>query len=219
MSLYVYCVTGEIPDLNVTGLQNHPVSVLKFDKLRIVVSDFIGGELKASKDNVFAHERVVVSAMSHATPLPFRFGTVVSEDKLRSFVEANAKGLLADLENVQECVEMGLKVLMPIESPEEPPQVRTGTEFLKMRLKRQEHQKQIAGWIDTRLEGRIRQTDSSIMAGTDRTIVRIAHLVTKYHLSDYKVLVDLLVQERTDLAFLRSGPWPPYSFITTPRLS
>src|SRR6185369_15773210 len=118
MSLYVYCATSDLAELKVTGLQSQDVSTLKLGNLGIVVSEFSGIELKATKENVFAHERVVVSAMSHATPLPFRFGTVVSADKLKSFVETNEEALLADLENVRDCVEMGLKVLLPMEHTE-----------------------------------------------------------------------------------------------------
>jgi hypothetical protein len=218
MSLYLYCLARNLPALNIVGIQSQNVSIFSAGPFEVIVSLFTGNDLKPTRENIFAHERVVESIMSIVTPLPFRFGTVVTEDKLRSFVDANTEELRLNLESVQDCVEMGLKVLLPGENGSALPVATTGTEFLKIRRKKQEIQKEIANWIDGRLMDRIRKSDASIVAGTERTMVRIAHLVPKCHLSEYKALIDTLVQERTDLGFLRSGPWPPYSFISTPRL-
>src|SRR5256885_1352594 len=100
MSLYVYCVAGELPELQVPGVQNQFASVLGADPFRAVVSEFSGSELKPTKENLFAHERVVEAVMAIQTPLPFRFGTVVSEEKLRMFLQTNTENLQNDLEMV-----------------------------------------------------------------------------------------------------------------------
>src|SRR5437016_398455 len=114
MSLYVYClmkVTDELPP-GLSGVQNQAVGIIDSQPLRVVVSDFSGTELTPNKENVFTHERVVEACMDRTTPLPFRFGVVVQEKKLRDFVENNAASLLLDLEKVLGCVEMGLKVMV-----------------------------------------------------------------------------------------------------------
>jgi hypothetical protein len=188
---------------------------MEIESLYVVVGDFKGAELIPNKENVLSHERVVESCMESATPLPFRFGAVVGEDKLKAFVQRNTAALKSDLEKVQNCVEMGLKVLFPAAAEEAP---LTGTAFLNAKRQRQQLQTTAVGWADGAVSGLVRQTSASLMLGTRASIVRIAHLVLRCHLDDYKSHIDTLVRERTDVQFLRSGPWPPYSFTSTSSL-
>lgn len=216
MSLYVYCVLPENPFSSpATGLQNEIVRTVEIESLQILVSEFSGSELTPNKQNVLIHERVVESCMEQVTPLPFRFGVVVSEAKLDEFVRVNVATLKADLVKVQGCVEMGLKVMVPAVEPES---ARTGTEFLNSKRRIQELQQETTSWVDAAVVGLVRQKDVSLMQGTASPIVRIAHLVLRDHLNEYKLRLQDLVRERVDCRFLQSGPWPPYSFISTSRV-
>jgi hypothetical protein len=181
-----------------------------------MVSDFAGSELVATKENIFAHEHVVESCMDRVTPLPFRFGAVVSEDTLRAFIHQNLSVLRRDLEEFRDCVEMGLKVMLPLGQPQQP---ATGTDFLNAKRRLNEVQQETASWVDASLVGLVRRTDVSRIDGSRSTIVRIAHLVMRNHLDAYKSHLDVLVSQRTDCRFLRSGPWAPYSFISTANLA
>ncbi len=218
MSLYVYCVTDE-PDSDTPlppGLQERMPRIVSEGLLNAAVSDFDGKDLTPAKENIFAHERVIEAFMDRSTPLPFRFGTVVAEATLREFLDKSAPVLLADLEKVRGCVEMGVKVMFA--APAETGAYRSGTEFLKAKRRLQDFQRETAGWVEAGMEGLIRLTEVSFVPISTKNIVTIAHLVLRDHLNEYKSHIEALVLERTDCAFLRSGPWPPYSFITTPRL-
>jgi hypothetical protein len=216
MSVYVYCVLTEtLSGLPLpAGIQNEKVRLLNADSLYVVVSDFAGLELIPNRENVVSHERVVETVMEKETPLPFRFGIVVSEDKLRDFVQANFKALRAELEKVHGCVEMGLKVMLP---PVEQKATTTGTDFLQAKRRLNRLQRDTAGWVDAAVAGLVRQTDVSLMQGTAAAIIRIAHLVLRDHLEEYKSHMECLLKH-ADYRFLRSGPWPPYSFVSTPRV-
>ena len=68
-----------------TGIQNQTVQIIEVESLGVVVSSFAGSELSPTKENIFVHERVIESCMDRVTPLPFRFGAVVQEEKLEGF--------------------------------------------------------------------------------------------------------------------------------------
>ncbi len=217
MSLYLFCLMddpGEAP--GVTGLQHEPVRILRVGEFSVVVSDFHGNQLAPGKENIVAHERVIESFMDKTTPLPFQFGSVMNESKLHQFINENATTLKADLEKVRGCVEMGLKVMTTALPQGNEPQ--SGTEFLEARKRQMDLQTSVAAIVDTAVAGLVRQAEVSLIPRTARPIVRIGHLVVRYHLNEYKSHIDDLVRQRTEWAFLRSGPWPPYSFVTAPRV-
>jgi len=220
MSLYIYGVLDAkgliMPE--VPGIQDQSPRLLDVDDFRIIITDFTGTSLIPTKENVFAHERVVESVMDLSTPLPFRFGSVVSEEKLREFVVSNRALLQSDLQQVRGCVEMGIKVMPTVSEREPEIHPGTGTEFLHARQKRQAIQKETVAWVDAAVASTIRRSDVSTVEGTTRLLVRIAHLVPRTSFDEYKSRMDGLVLQRTDHHFLRSGPWPPYSFISTPYL-
>jgi len=214
MSLYVYCVmpARSMPPLTVLGIQNQIARLVEADLLHVVVSDFSGNELLPSKENIFAHERVVEHCMDYATPLPFRFGAVVAEDKIRDFIGQNSGALLRDLDRVHDCVEMNLKVMIPTEQPA----VKTGTAFLQSKRRQYDLRRDVAEWLAPSVSEFVRETNAALMRGNGSAIVRLAHLVLRADLELYKSKVDSAIRQRPEWAFLRSGPWPPYSFVSTP---
>lgn len=198
-----------------SGIQNEKVLVLDIAPLFVVGSAFSGSDLPASKSNILIHEKVVESCMDEVTPLPFRFGIVAAEQKIRDFVRTNQAALKADLDKVQGCVEMGLKIMLPGRLTES---VATGTEFLNAKRRIQQLQQEIADRVLRSVAGLVQQTDSGMMQGPGATIVRVAHLVRRGHLDEYKSHIESVVRERTEYRFLRSGPWPPYSFVSASRV-
>jgi len=217
MSLYLFCLMDDLVEVPpIAGLQNEPVRILRIGDFSVVVNDFRGNQLVPSKDNIVAHERVIEKFMDKTTPLPFRFGSVISEPKLQQFITENAASLRADLEKVRGCVEMGLKVMTP--ALPQGPEPQSGTEFLEARKRQLDLQSSVSSIVDASVVGLVQQTDVSLVPKTARPMVRIGHLVLRYHLDEYKSHIDELVRQRTEWAFLRSGPWPPYSFVTAPRV-
>jgi hypothetical protein len=70
---------------------------------------------------------------------------------------------------------------------------------------------EVAAWLASRVSDSVRE--SSLRVGpSESLVVRAAHLVERARLEEYRARVRELTDERADLHFLTSGPWPPYSF-------
>ena len=224
MKFYVYCLAENINNLAtpVTGISRAKVELLKVDDFSLLVSEFDGDSaLPVTRDNALAHAAVVSSVLSETTPLPFRFGTVSSEEKLRSYVTARREALKAKLAQVRGCVEMSVKIIwnveekdVKVESPEEGP----GARFLKEKRlailggeRRAEQAKQVASWLNEQVHALVRDEEVSLCP-TEKLIVAAAHLVPREGSAEYRARLGNARQMRPDLHFLVSGPWPPYSF-------
>src|SRR5579885_2170087 len=114
MSLYVYCICDESESEafgGAGGLGGASVRALKFSRVAAVVGDVEDGErVAATGENVSAHNRVCSHALASVTPLPARFGTVVTEARLAEYIAASEAALVSALARVRGCVEMGVKV-------------------------------------------------------------------------------------------------------------
>jgi hypothetical protein len=113
MSLYVYCLGEELAcesleDLS--GVGGARVGLFTFGRLAAVVSDFDGEGVAVNAENVRAHNRVNARVLARSTPLPFRFGTLVGESRLKDYMTTNETALDAALERVRGCVEMCVKI-------------------------------------------------------------------------------------------------------------
>ena len=113
MKLYAYCITRTPthPLSAATGLFDRQTYTITTGELSAVVSDVDEESILINKESVLSHQKVVGSLLGQATPLPFRFGTVVSEAELRSYLESRRNALLEKLLFVDGCVEMSIKVI------------------------------------------------------------------------------------------------------------
>jgi len=86
MNVYAYCLSDEVtPEAtnSVIGVAGAMPRLIHYQGITAVVSDYTGEHLSVTRENVFAHERVIGRILAETTPLPFRFGTVVSEAQLQ----------------------------------------------------------------------------------------------------------------------------------------
>ncbi len=93
MKLYVYCLAEGVIDMlddPVRGISGAPVRLLKIDRLSVLVSDLDADAVPVTRENALAHAAVVRSVLDRTTPLPFRFGTLVTEQQLTSYFVALA---------------------------------------------------------------------------------------------------------------------------------
>lgn len=114
MSLYLYCVGDGLSEDafgGLAGVGGAPVRLLRLGRLTAVVSETGGEPVPVTDENVLAHNRVNAAALAGSTPLPFRFGTRAAPARLAEYASANEAALLAALERVRGCVEMGVKVM------------------------------------------------------------------------------------------------------------
>lgn len=222
MKLYVYCVTegiGSVPKLQ--GIGGAEVRLFQAENVSLLVSDFSGDIVQVHRENALAHAAVVRSVLDQTTPLPFRFGTLVTEEQLQTYVTARREALLANLALVRGCVEMNVKIISDLNEQQPADhdlQEKPGTAFLAEKRRellgseaRAEEAKSIADWLEGLLGEAVRQTRIKTNV-TNRLIVAAAHLVERGAVQPYRNKVQEARNKRSDLKFLMSGPWPPYSF-------
>lgn len=238
MSLwYVYCLGDELTVEmlgGARGVGGSPLSLFVQGGLSAVVSPFEGERVSVTPENALTHNRVNAALLAHATPLPFRFGTLVGEARLTDFMNTQGDALRAALERVRGCVEMSAKIIWDVEAARreaagpEPESAApesnaagggTGTAFLLQ--KRREMQggealrasaEAVAGWFEGRLSDLVRESRVTVNP-SGALVVRAAHLVERGRVEEYRARARSLGEEHAGaLRLLTSGAWPPYSF-------
>ena len=228
MKLYVYCLAEGVDVLEqpTLGISGAPVRVLKSENLSVLVSELNEDSVPVTRDNALAHAAVVRSVLDHATPLPFRFGTIVTEDQLRSYLSTHKSSLEKKVDSLRGCVEMSVKIIWENSDEKQvEAQDRTeataegvGTSFLAEKRRQiigDEHRAakatEISTWLHENLGGLIREEQVTIRP-TERLVLAAAHLIDRDKITQYREKAAETCQNRPELHFLLSGPWPPYSF-------
>jgi hypothetical protein len=228
MSLYLYClIDDDAPIESVIfsgpneGISGSKVTLICVGDFALLVSDFAGASVPVTRENVLKHAEVVGSLLPITTPLPFRFGSLATEEKLESFLDSRSKALQAKQELVRGCVEMSVKIIWDREWTEDPRTEepdKPGTAFLAEKRRkifgseaRAEEAKRIARWLDERVGEVVREKEYKTN-NTGKLLVTVAHLVPRDSVDEYKARLKTARLERPELHFLASGPWPPYSF-------
>ena len=230
---YVYCLSDEVTARmldGLAGLGGAAPRLIYQEAMAAVVSEFEGETVSVTRENVLAHERVVSRVLAGITPLPFRFGTLASEERIQSYVASQMSPLKAALEHVRGAVEMSVKIIWDAagnrrEALANEAQAQhgaavtgAGTEF--MMAKRREiagdERLQIrAGELDAWLAEALRDVvrESSVeLRPAESLVLSASYLVARENLNAYRARLEKARLERQDLHFLTSGPWPPYSF-------
>ena len=116
MKLYAYCVCDGVEAAAFGGERGVGGAAAKLVEcgggLAAFVSELDEGQPVAiTPENVRAHNRVNARLLPYTTPLPFRFGTLITEARLKTYVTANEEALREALARVGGCVEMGVKIM------------------------------------------------------------------------------------------------------------
>jgi hypothetical protein len=225
MKLYVYCLAEGIETSaeTVRGVSGAQVRLLKIDDLAVLVSDVETDVVQVSRENVLDHAGVVRSVFDRTTPLPFRFGTLVTEQQLRSYVTTHKPALDAKLAHVRECVEMSVKIIWEVsrgdQHEQRVPTQGPGAAFLAEKRSeilgdeiRAAEAKEISVWLHQSISGLTRDEQVNLRP-SERLVLAAAHLVERAKLKQYREKMAGSRENRPELHFLLSGPWPPYSFV------
>lgn len=222
MKSYAYCLVEDFDalDASTRGISGAAVRLLQIDELAVLVSDLNADTVAVTRENALDHAAVVRSVLDRTTPLPFRFGTLVNEEQLRSHISARKPALQTRFAHVRDCVEMSVKIIREISKDQAEPsdEITSGTSFLKE--KRREligsEQKaaeatEISAWLHEQVDGLIRDEQVTVRP-SEKLVLAAAHLVERANLREYKEKMAAARKNRPELHFLFSGPWPPYSF-------
>ncbi len=229
MKLYAYCVTRTAtgPPSGSTGMFDREVYVITAGEVSALVSEVAEEAVVINNQSVLTHQKVVGSVIDQTTPLPFRFGTVVSEAELTSYLVSRRQGLLEKLASVDGCVEMSIKIIWQKSSPDVHAKsdltegmagTSVGTEFLRKKSAELagnqqliEEANDIAAWLTRCLRSAVRDIHTSV-SPSRRLVLAADCLVPREGLDSYHSAVNASRSGRPDLHFLTSGPWAPYSF-------
>jgi hypothetical protein len=205
--------------------------------IRAVVGELEAASVRVTRENVFAHERVIGHVLAHTTPLPFRFGTVVSAAQLESYIDSQREFLQAQLARVHGSVEMSVKVIWNVEAARDEAMtgdakreatdveggIMRGQGAAFLAKKRREilgdetlkaRAEEVVAWLENRVGDAARDRELRVRP-MESLVVAAAYLVERRRLDEYQERLRLARDERDDLHFLTSGPWPPYSFSQT----
>src|ERR1043165_6703316 len=121
MKFSAYCLIEDhdTPVPNLRGLSRAEVRLLQVDEFAVLVSDFDADTVAVTRENALDHAAVVRSVLDRTTPLPFRFGTLVTEQQLRSYISARKAALQTRFALIRGCVEMSVKIIREVSRSEE----------------------------------------------------------------------------------------------------
>jgi len=227
MKLYVYCLTAGIDALPpaLRGIAGAEVRLLQVGDFGVLVSAFAGDRAPINRENVLAHAAVTRKLLDQTTPLPFRFGVLVTQEQLESFVAARHDALKARLDFVHDCVEMSVKIISSgghdarqLEVPASALAAKPGTAFLLEKRRellgseaRTLEAQKLASWLKGQISDLPKDTRINTNL-TDKLVLATSHLVARGVVEQYRARLTAARLERPELNFLVSGPWPPYSF-------
>jgi hypothetical protein len=224
MKLYVYCLVegGATLDHTPQGISNAPVRILPIDNFAVLVSELDLDAVPITRDNALAHASVVRSVLDRTTPLPFRFGTLVTDQQLRGYISSRRPALETNLALVRDCVEMSVKIIwsVPNDSEQRPEQSGqgAGARFLKDRRQkllgdeqRAAEAAEISSWLRECVTGLVRD-ERVTMRPSQKLVLAAAYLVERTKIKQFRDKIAESGAARPKLHFLLSGPWPPYSF-------
>jgi hypothetical protein len=226
MKLYAYCLTENPDDLTISlsGISNAKVRLLRIEDLGVLVSDSEMDAVPVTRENALTHAAVLGSVLDRTTPLPFRFGTLLTEPQLINYITARKPALKAKLAHVRGCVEMNVKIIQQLPKEDEAQtedvdsQQGPGTAFLAQKRREllgDEHRSTYAAGLSAlvreTLDGMIKDEQVALRP-SERLVLAAAHLVEHSNIQEYRQKIADTVQAHPELHFLVSGPWPPYSF-------
>ena len=224
MKVYAYCLVEDLDtlDASVRGIEGAAVRLLKIDDFGVLVSDGEPSSFPLTQESAIAHAKVVGSVLDKTTLLPFRFGTVISEQQLRHYVTTYKPALEKSFAHVRGCVEMDLKIIWQIAKTEQPPEKEEqgpGTAFLEKKrreLLRDERQvalkAELSNLLCEDLGSLTRDEHIELRPSKTGVLAAVFHLVETADVQKYQEKVQEIRNNRPDLKIRLSGPWPPYSF-------
>jgi hypothetical protein len=241
MGTYIYGIVHAEPFTNgdaqfhaqAIGGPENPVRILRFGDLAALVSDVPARRLDVKRELLLAHESVILEAMERSDIVPLSFGTIAHNDEevIEKLLRASFEELHQQLEAIQGCVELDLKVLWNRERlfeevVAENDRIRALRETIASAPVNEQIElgqltsEVIAGKSDQEGEAILDELEPLAVEVklnrllTDMMVLNASFLVEKARLAEFDQHVnDLTVTEEGRLVFRYAGPVPPYHFV------
>jgi hypothetical protein len=229
VNLYVYCLvrSGECSATEgLTGIGGAPIRQVECGGVVGIVSDSCAQTVRPQREAVIEHHKVVDAMLAQSTPVPCRFGALISPGSLCAFMESQSARLLELLDKLSGCVEMHV-VILPGQTadPSQATQpilvqgIGEGSRFLAKKLTEKAAEdalrnklEQGGRLLDALFRGIARDLVFTIKSGPLH-MAEAAHLVSSPDLTQYQDRFERAQAELIGFRLLLTGPWAPYSFV------
>jgi hypothetical protein len=229
--LYGIMATDTVPEILSTGIGDAPTYPLLCGDFAALVSRLRPEEADFTTEAVLAHEQVLTSAMNTGTVLPAAFGHLFpDEEALRRFVDGVSGDLRANMDNLNDRVEVGVKAIWRKESfiaDIETPELRA----LINQAQRSQDDPSLSMVVGELVEKLLHQRRSYYVdqicsrlgeeavemqlndSATARVVFQAAFLIPRDGEEAFFRYVEQVVKPYDDrLQITGSGPWPPHNF-------
>jgi hypothetical protein len=198
------------------GVAGEPLERRTIDGLTAIVGATDAAESEAAEDAVLRHTRIVDELFERsAALLPARYGRgFADEAALAAAVRDNAAVLLAALDRVRGCVELGVRALAPAPTESARPAM-SGRDYMQRRLAELAESEQLALELHESLARVARASERNVELRS-RFLLSASYLVPKEDVEVFRGEVQALQTAHPELSVVCTGPWPPYSFTNAP---
>jgi hypothetical protein len=231
MALYVYGLTlaDQVTPAKMTGVRGGEVRSIDLGQVNVLATPIGDDDLSLNLQDIAAHNSVVEAAFARGVVLPFRAGTVVSEDVLRDTLVPELPVYVAQLEALSGHCELEVRARYDEERllrqiMGENPELRTMSRAVnsgspvsqQMELGElvaafvEEHKAAASMLLDERLLT-VAAAGSAMQSGGD-TVLRAAYLVARPRVGELVAEARAAAAELGWLSVDVAGPVPPYSF-------
>jgi hypothetical protein len=235
MSWYAYCI-GEkqafpelarhrkpIPMESVLGVSGNQVFLYPASDLAVVVSEHNPAEALNQQSGV-DHARVIADCFQHSTVLPFRFGTVFSDDdSLRKSIRTNQRQFLGHIDKLRGKAEMHLKMLvddcggraagkrLPFDGASQ--DYFTNLRENATRQRERQTRARAVSFQMHRLFAPLDEEVSCRLTESGKMMLDIAHLIDRKCVDRFLNKFSITCASMREYQMQLSGPWPPYHFV------
>jgi hypothetical protein len=171
-----------------------------------------------------AHQRAVGGIARHADILPARLGTVFRyEDSLRAHIRGHVREIEMNLKRVKSAEEWGIKIFEIAPVAASLPKARTGREYLQAKAALLSRKKpagiaepELAEFQDALKDVAEASAPAGRISGGQRGLLFQASLLVKRTNRSRleSVLREFSRKWASSRRIEKSGPWPPYSFVS-----
>jgi hypothetical protein len=200
---------GPLPAVD--GVGGAPVrAVAVAERLFAVVSD-VRERFDATEAAIVAHAAVTDAlAGEHDAVLPVRFGPALADEReLEEALAPRRRHLAAAFDRIRGCAEMGLRVLRPQSSGSGA--AESGKAYMQRRLADVREAERLVAELEQAYAEIARASSHRVLASAE-TLVVAAYLLPRSETARFRTIVRDVEQAHPELAFVATGPWPPYSF-------
>ena len=235
MAWYAYCI-GEkqafpalarhrkpVPLESVFGVSGNQVFLYPASDLAVVVSEHNPQEAFCQKSGV-DHARVIADCFRHSTVLPFRFGTVFSDDEmLRKSIRSNQRQFLGNIDKLRGKTEMHLKIFVDDFCGHEADKYaaadgagQTYLSHLRESASRARERQTRARAVSFQMHRLFQPLDEEVscrLLDNGKMLLDVAHLIDRKCVERYQNKFVTTSAAMRECQMQLSGPWPPYHFV------